>query len=358
MVSSRSAADSGLVRIPRRPEDVTPSWMCDALGVGVSDVSIYETIGGTATKIMLNVEYDGPSELPPSFCLKAGMGDHAPFMAQVGIYATEAQFFRDERAHTSVRVPQVFWADIDDEQFGAVLMEDLSRPTVRFCSARTPLSADEVSSVLDNIALLHIGRWNSPWLETADWLEHFASPHSKGRSYFSMLGPEVVDSFIDQRRDLLPSELTDAQTCLDLFWGFVSRSEEGPQTLLHGDLHAGNVYFDGQQSAICDWQVLGRGSPAFDLAYLIGSAMTTADRRDSERDLLRQYLAQLEAADIEGVPGFDELWRLYRIHMAYGFFAWLTNPEAFQEGDIIAEVVTRMGAAVIDLDTLDAVGSP
>jgi hypothetical protein len=332
--------------------------MSDALGVGVSKVSIANTIGGTATKIVLNVEYDDASELPRSFCLKAGMGDHAPFMAQVGLYATEALFFRDERAQSAVRVPQVFWAGVDDEQFGAVLMEDLSRPTVRFCSARTPLSADEVSSVLDNIALLHTSRWNSPWLETQGWLEHFAAPASKGRAYFSMLGPEVVDGFIDQRRHLLPPQLTDAQRCLDLFWGFVERSEEGPQTLLHGDLHAGNVYFDGEQSAICDWQVLGRGSPAFDVAYFIGSAMTTAERRDSERDLLRQYLAQLEAANLHGVPDFDEMWRLYRIHTAYGFFAWLTNPEAFQEGDIIAEVITRMAAAVIDLDTLDAVGSP
>ncbi|WP_433632357.1 phosphotransferase [Nocardia sp. CA-120079] len=156
------------------------------------------------------------------------------------------------------------------------------------------------------------------------WLEHVADPKSKGRAYFSMLDVPTVQGLIDTRIDCLPSELTSAQRCIDLFWGFVAASELGDQTLLHGDLHVGNVYFDGPHAAMCDWQVVGRGSPAFDLAYLIGSAMTTDGRRESE----------------------------------YGLFAWLTNREAFQPSDIIAEVPRRFAIAVVDLDTAVAVGLP
>lgn len=191
-----------------------------------------------------------------------------------------------------------YWAGVDDGMFGAVLMEDLSRASVRFCDARTPLRRDEVAAVPDNVALLHAGRWNSPWLETAAWLEHFASPESKGRAYFSMLGPGVIQDFVDTRRRSLPAELADAQRCTDLFWGLVEKSGDGPQTLLHGDLHVGNVYFDGGRAALRDWQVVGRGSPAFDVAYLIGSAMTIDDRRTSERELLRHYLDALAAAGV------------------------------------------------------------
>jgi aminoglycoside phosphotransferase (APT) family kinase protein len=171
-----------------------------------------------------------------------------------------------------------------------------------------------------------------------------------------MLGPEVIQDFVDERRQSLPTELTDAQRCIDLFWGFVEKSEEGPQTLLHGDLHVGNVYFDGGDAALCDWQVLGRGSPAFDVAYLIGSAMTIDDRRNAEQELLRRYLDALAAAGVADAPEPDEMWSLYRVHMAYGLYAWLTNLEAFQQGDIIDEVIGRFAAAVLDLNTAEAVG--
>jgi aminoglycoside/choline kinase family phosphotransferase len=305
-------------QVPRQPADITATWLSEALQADVRDVDIADIIGGTATKIILHVEYNAASDLPPTMCFKGGMGDHATIMAQVGIYATEARFFRDELQHSEVRAPQVYWADVDAELFGAVLIEDLSRPSVLFCDARTPLRPEEVAAVLDNVALLHAGRWNSPWLETANWLEHFASPESKGRAYFSMLGPEVIQGFVDTRRRSLPAELTDAQRCSDLFWGFVEKSEEGPQTLLHGDLHVGNVYFDGADAALCDWQVLGRGSPAFDVSYLIGSAMTTDDRRNTERDLLHHYLDALAAAGVADPPEPDEMWSLYRVHMAYG----------------------------------------
>jgi hypothetical protein len=346
----------GAASVPRTAEDVSPAWLSRALGVDVTGAAIVETIGGTATKLRLRVDYGEATELPATMCLKGGMGEHATFMARVGIYATEARFFRDELRNSTVRAPTAYWADVDHDLFGAVLLEDLSRPSVRFCSAREPLSLDEVALVLDNAALLHAGRWNSEWLSASPWLEHFADPASKGRAYFSMLGVPVVREFIDKRANILPTELTDPQRCIDLFWGFVDASEIGAQTLLHGDLHVGNVYFDGPHAAMCDWQVLGRGSPAFDVAYLIGSALNVENRRAAERDLLRHYLAALAAAGVEDAPSDDEMWIAYRAHMAYGFFAWLTNPEAFQACDIIEEVLHRFGTAVVDLETAAALG--
>jgi hypothetical protein len=166
--------------VPRRAAEITADWLSEALKADVRDVEITRTIGGTATKILLHVNYNGPSDLPPTMCFKGGMGDHAAFMAQVGIYATEARFFRDELQHSKVRAPEVYWADVDEDLFGAVLIEDLSRPSVRFCDARTPLRSEEVSAVLDNVALLHAGRWNSPWLETAVGWNTSHRPKVKG----------------------------------------------------------------------------------------------------------------------------------------------------------------------------------
>jgi hypothetical protein len=344
--------------VPRRVEDITSEWLSQALQTGVTDVVVAEVVGGTATKVRLRLAYDAPAPLPATMCLKAGMGEHAAFMAPVGIYATEARFFRDELSHSKVRAPRAYWADVDDEDFGAILMEDLCRPSVRFCSARTPLTVAEVSSALENLATLHASRWNSEWLSSADWLEHFADPNSKGRAYFSMLGADAVAGFINEpeRSAVIPDDLRDARRSLDLFWGFVSVSDAGPQTLLHGDAHVGNLYFDDGHAALCDWQVAGRGSPAFDVAYLVGSAMSTKLRRQTEQQLVQHYLAALSRAGVADVPTFDDMWELYRAHMAYGYFAWLTNPEAFQPRDIITETLQRFGHAVIDLQTGAAVG--
>jgi hypothetical protein len=84
--------------------------------------------------------------------------------------------------------------------------------------------------------------------------------------------------------------------------------------------------------------------------------MTIGDRRNSERQLLQRYLDALIAAGVADAPETDEMWSLYRIQMAYGLYAWLTNLEAFQQGDIIDEVISRFAAAVLDLNTAEAVG--
>src|SRR3954451_7541994 len=135
--------------VPRRPSDITAAWMSEALGTDVADVDITKTIGGTATKLLLRVTYTADNDLPETMCLKGGMGDHAPFMAQVGIYDTEGLFFRDELKQSKVRDPKRYWADVDDERSGAGLIEDLRRSSVWFCPGRTPLEPSEVAAVLD-----------------------------------------------------------------------------------------------------------------------------------------------------------------------------------------------------------------
>jgi hypothetical protein len=347
------------MRVPRRVEDITSEWLSCALQTDVTDVAVVEVIGGTATKIRLRLTYADSAALPPTMCLKGGMGAHAAFMAPVGIYATEARFFRDELKHSTVRAPRVYWAGVDDENFGVILMEDLNRASVRFCSARTSLTVSETSSALENLATLHASRWNSDWLSSTDWLECFADPKSKGRGYFSMLNGDAVAGFMNEpgRNAVIPEALRDPHRSIDLFWGFVAMSDTGPQTLLHGDAHVGNVYIDDGHAAMCDWQVASRGSPAFDVAYLVGSALSTDLRRRTERRLVQHYLTALSNVGVADVPAFDDMWQLYRAHMAYGYFAWLTNPEAFQPRDIIVETLRRFGSAVVDLQTDKAVGA-
>ena len=339
--------------IPRQLRDITPDWLSNALGTEVTGVDIRRVHGGTATKVLLDLTYGAATNFPGALCLKAGMGDHTAQMAPVGIYEAEARFYRDERALSGVRAPAAFWADWDDDRYGAVLMEDLTRPTVRFADALSPLTVSEAASGLENLALLHASRWNSPDLHSAAWLDCLGDPGSNAAQYFASIGTGAIDGYLckPSRADSVPAQLADARTTLDVFWAYVAMSSEGPRTLVHGDAHVGNTYVEHGEVALADWQTVRRESPAFDVAYFLGSALTTEDRRAHERDLITRYLDELARAGVQSPPSFDHMWRLYRIHMIYGYVAWLTNREEFQPEEVTAATLRRFAAAVVDLDT-------
>ena len=72
--------------------------------------------------------------------------------------------------------------------------------------------------------------------------------------------------------------------------GFVER----PNTLVHGDYRADNLFFSGTGQgspalAAVDWQVSSRGAGAFDLAYFLSGNVSTEVRRSIEMDLLKHY---------------------------------------------------------------------
>lgn len=80
-----------------------------------------------------------------------------------------------------------------------------------------------------------------------------------------------------------------------------------PGCLLHGDCHVGNLLGGGSRLVWADWQVVGLGSPAVDLAFLWSRAYADganppyqamldayAARRGIDRDLLRRALIAAE----------------------------------------------------------------
>jgi hypothetical protein len=343
-----------LTTIPRHVDDITPQWLSSALNTEVDGVAVRDVIGGTATKVLLELSYHTATPLPDALCLKAGLGDHAAQLAPVGIYEAEARFYREDRARSGVRAPVAFWADWDSDRYGAILMESLARPTVRFLDARSPLTASEAASGLENLAVLHASRWNSPDLDSAEWLDCLGDPDSKAAHYFASIDVAAVDDFLRKpsRAEVVPGQLADARVTSDAFRVYVASSSAGPRTLVHGDAHVGNTYIEHDRVSMADWQNVRRESPVFDVAYFLGSSLTTDDRRIHERELIAGYREDLVHAGVQSPPSAEELWWLYRIHMMYGYVAWLTNLEAFQPEDLTVATLQRFATAVVDLDTI------
>ena len=108
-----------------------------------------------------------------------------------------------------------------------------------------------------------------------------------------------------------------------------------------------------------DWQTLAIGHWSRDVAYCISAALTTENRRTSEKELLGYYLQKLGE---RGGPTtkFDEAWLLYRQQMFTALAFWtLTLTPSEQQPDMQPEHTTevflkRIATAVDDLDSLDS----
>jgi hypothetical protein len=351
-----------LPSVPCSVAEVTTAWLTQVLGTGFPDIAVrqvdvVEVLHGTATKVRIRVDHNLGSRLPAELCLKAGLEEHSDMMAATGIYANEALFFRDITDVVGAPAPRWWWADADTGTGrGAVVMEDLARPRIRFCRSTEPLTVDETEAALAALARFHAARFGRDIPQEWPWLRLSVTEPSPSAAYFRTLGPEVIAAELakPQRGAVVPVELHDPSRIVAGFWAWVATNHEGPHCLLHGDAHIGNIYVDAVGPRFCDWQTIRYGRPTFDVAYLVGSTLTVEDRRAAERDLLKAYRERLEAAGCKA-PDEDQLWFDYRRDMTYGFFAWLTNLDVFQPEEINVATIGRFATAVLDLQSEAAV---
>jgi thiamine kinase-like enzyme len=106
---------------------------------------------------------------------------------------------------------------------------------------------------------------------------------------------------------LMADGLAPLAAWLDVHGAEVARRLHGgaPQTLIHGDFRFDNIFFeDGSQDPIVmiDWQLVGRGAAAYDVAYLLGGALPAEAERLTVERLLREYHAALVE---HGVKDYD-----------------------------------------------------
>jgi thiamine kinase-like enzyme len=131
--------------------------------------------------------------------------------------------------------------------------------------------------------------------------------------------------------------------------------------LLHGDYRLDNMLFDPARTrvSIVDWQTLGVGLPARDLAYFTATSLNSQLREAIQEDLVTEYHRALVKS---GVTDYDPetCWRDYRLGVlqaplisALGFaFAAAT-----ERGDDMVLTMLRRGCqAIRDLGTVELIG--
>jgi len=279
--------------------------------------------------------------------------------APEAMYLTEVRFYHDIRHELDIETPQAFASVFDEKtgQFG-VVMEDLSLRSARFPNATTPVTLEEITSIVTLLAKLHAHLWASPRLEQdLSWVPTTSS----GGMYpvFDAIGLDLIRDQV--KKNKFKQELiAPLKRSLDQMWKDLWKVQEifnaGPITLLHGDPHIGNTYLlpDGQGGLI-DWQLMVKGCWANDLTYLLVTGLEPEVRRKHERDLITLYLEELRRRGVEQAPSENEAWKCYRQGVVWGLvIGWLITPPQ-NYGQAITEAnISRIVTAAQDLETFQA----
>jgi hypothetical protein len=245
------------------------------------------------------------------------------------------------------------------------MLEDLREREARFPDVTTPVSLDEVRSLLDVLAALHARFWRSP-----DLLERHASirSHTDGDLFRFFMAPDSVPALVRAefaaeqfKREMVEAIGTSEAALYDAVRRVQHHQAGLPFTLCHGDCHIGNTYLLPQGKAgLLDWQLTARGYFMHDVSYLIITALSVAARRENERGLISYYLQRLAAHGLSNPPGADEAWEEYRLAANWCLYiGWLTTPKTHYGWEITVCNVLRLSTAVGDLGSVGlAAGLP
>lgn len=331
---------------------IDPAWLTELLAVRHADVEVtgvrvLDDSSGSANRLQLSLTY-APGRnpgLPDRMFLKRNL---PRFSFPVEMYTTEVRVYREVLPASGIEAPEVYAIDVgDDDGEFTILMEDLSqRPGVRIGFVLDPTTPDEVDTVLDTLAGLHATYWGRPprWasVPTAD----------ASMRFWQEVGPQLTRRHLQRghRVGLIDQCRWSQEAMWGAFDALLSVDSSGPITFLHGDVHAGNVYYvRDARGGLLDWQLSLSGCWALDVSYLLTSALAVGDRRDHERDLLAGYLGRLRA---RGVTPPEDAWLRYRQNALYGVLMWLITPDGVHSDDAQVEYVRRCVTAAEDLETL------
>ncbi|MGW6425563.1 phosphotransferase family protein [Nocardia sp. NPDC055053] len=319
----------GASRVPSKPADITPAWLATALGrpeEAIQGINVLDSHSGTAARARIGVAADDDSipghlfvKLPPSNYLQHVLLD------LFGLDEKEVLAYRALGEHPPVRIPRCHAAESDARRSRFVLvLEDLTA-TARFRTVVDTVSRAEAEAVVDAMADLHSAFWNSD--RFAGDLAPLAYRPAIESHLGALIRRRLLRNIKGHTAGLIPDAVKLACRIfylrgaeIDSYWAGL------PRTLLHGDPHLGNLFFENDVPGFLDWQIASAGAGIRDVAYFLTSSVDPALLRRIERALVQRYVDRLAAAGIR-VDG-AQMWTLYRAGATDWFLAAVCTAEA------------------------------
>jgi len=338
--------------IPARWEDLTAGWFTELLqprfpGAEVSAAELTWRSDGSNRRARFALRY-GVGSGPDVVFVKAE-GEHREVHARNGNLFNEPRLFA-----SGVPMPldhaEAYGVVVDEEALDwIVVMEDVTLRGGDPRDATRPLTVAQATDGVRGLARLHDAHWGGATDPALSWLQTWA-PTQGFQSGLRRRAPEGIL----RAGGALPASIASlgGDGVVDLWVRYVSLLDREPTTLLHADAHVGNCYvLPGDRVGFVDWQVARRGHWSQDVGCFVQGAVTEADRRAGERDVLAAYLAELDR-DVDA----DEAWVWYRASAVYGLAIWLSTlgTDGYQTREVSEALTLRYAAATVELDALAA----
>lgn len=351
---------AGTASVPGGIDELTPHWLTDALDTTVTDVHAERIAQDSGfSSLLYRLHLTAGEDVPATMIAKLPAQSEARgAMELLGGYRRELAFYRHVAGRAPMATPRVHVALMAEDSVDFVLLlEDLG--DWDNADHLAGLAMDRARLCIEQLAGLHA--WSCvPANRTV--LEHFPSldtPIARGlllpafapgwrvyRDHCTGSVPGGVarfaESFADHAVDALP-----ALTERDM--------------LLHGDIRADNLFFDGDRMKVVDFQFAARGCGAADIAYLVTQGLPSQAREGRDEALVREYLDHLAGfgvTDDEFDYAFDEAWRHYRFAAVYLMVlpvitlnGWDALPERSRQ--LCLTLTDRAVAAIDEIDALE-----
>ena len=343
---------------PIGPDAVTPAWLSASFatsfpGADVTGVDVLDQHSGTTGRLRLRLTYAPGPVGPATVFVKLPPFDESQrkLVAATDMGRREARFYAGPAAEVPMRIPQAYFAacNDDDPTEYVMVLEDLQAKGCTFTNRLEPLGADRGGQLIEGLARLHATFWDDPRFDgELDWVR----PAMRGS-----FGAGLVASAREQFADSFPPVFTELCRLYEQHHQqVVEVMDDGEQTLIHGDTHAGNQFVDGDQVGLYDWAVISRSPGIRDVAIYLGNSCPTEVRRAEQERWIHRYRDTLLAAGVDA-PSYEALWTRYRRTVLYAWTAATTTASMgskWQPIEVGMLGMARATDACADLGTVDA----
>ncbi len=346
--------------LPDRPEAITPELLSRVFadtypGAEAEAVEIVDAHSGTTGRARLRVRWCTDVGAPEHVFAKLAPTDELQreMVVSTGMGKREARFYAELAPSVPVRVATPYHTAWNDEGTAyLMLIEDLAARGCSFPGWKDAAVPEYAAWMMDTLALLHAGFWESPRFEDdLAWID----PPMRAD-----IGPLLVRSALEQFADEMPSDFRAlGELYIEHVEPLSDLLDSGPQTLLHGDSHLGNLFVEDQRIGLLDWACTSRAPGMRDVAYFLCNSVPSDVRRDQERALVARYLAALDAAGAPAAPfgaSFDIAFDRYR---RYAVTSWVAATVTAAVGSRMQAIeigmrsMKRATDAIVELGTLD-----
>jgi hypothetical protein len=233
------------------------------------------------------------------------------FRAELGLYdhAKRKRWGRGVQgsgglASGALRLPAFVGSAFDTrEGRGVVLMEDLDERGGRHADLGGPLPEEDLTRAVKAVGAFHALHWKEG-VGSASMSLTREGLAGEGSSQWPprLFGPDAMARRREELRNLLEANGSRLRAEAPTGWAFLegmAAGEEawrpwgGREVFIHGDFAPNNLYFTNDAVVAVDWEKCGMGPPMWDLAVLLGTALTAGARRERTEEALQQYHEQI-----------------------------------------------------------------